>query len=197
MASSGERCCSFKECRLGFIKLSDGRVEVKTTLPGNVSNKKSNFIVKWESRGDAVFHTDCWTTVVKSSRTRSKKKTTLTLSMLEKTLIKEAVKTAEFHDSQRSIEVEAKRIAELIKSPSTYCVTFTGAGISTSAGIGDYRGKSGKWTEQDRYVLQRNLIVLTPMYPTAPGRPVESKPTQQKHVQLPCHLAQAHSSSAT
>ena len=39
----------------------------------------------------------------------------------------------------------------MLKS-ATHCVAFTGAGISTSAGIGDYRGKSGKWTLEDQEV---------------------------------------------
>ena len=34
----------------------------------------------------------------------------------------------------------AKRAADSIRK-STHCVAFTGAGISTSSGIGDYRGK--------------------------------------------------------
>ena len=43
---------------------------------------------------------------------------------------------------------EAIRIARLIKS-AKHCIVFTGAGISTAAGVGDYRGKSGKWTSHD------------------------------------------------
>ncbi|ESO94511.1 hypothetical protein LOTGIDRAFT_118322 [Lottia gigantea] len=67
----------------------------------------------------------------------------------EKLLVKEAAKTVEFFDSTDKIQTEASKVAELIRN-SQHCVCFTGAGISTSAGIGDYRGKSGKWTQQDQ-----------------------------------------------
>ena len=49
---------------------------------------------------------------------------------------------------QVSIGWEAIRIARMLSS-SQYCIAFTGAGISTAAGIGDYRGKLGKWTSCD------------------------------------------------
>ena len=48
-------------------------------------------------------------------------------------MVKEAMKTAEHHDSYDTITAEAERIADMIWSAS-HCVAFTGAGISTSAG---------------------------------------------------------------
>ena len=68
------------------------------------------------------------------------------MTAVEKTMIKEAAKTHERHDSSDVFEKEGKRIAAMIRKAS-HCVCFTGAGISTSAGSGDYRGKSGKWLE--------------------------------------------------
>lgn len=57
------------------------------------------------------------------------------LSRREALLIKEAAKTAEFFDDRATLESAAERIADLIKGAKS-CTAFTGAGISTSAGIG-------------------------------------------------------------
>eukprot|EP00731_Ephydatia_muelleri_P027826 Em0019g699a len=104
--------------------------------------------------------------VLKNARARPKKKASPTdITVEEKVLIKEASKTAEFHDSCPTIRNKAARVAGLIKK-SRYCVVFTGAGISTSAGIGDYRGKGGKWTQMDQAAttskLAESLVEPTP-----------------------------------
>jgi len=59
-------------------------------------------------------------------------------------------------------EVLAKKIDMLVKMirQSKHMVCFTGAGISTSAGIPDFRGPQGKWT--------REAQGLTPLAPKVP-----------------------------
>lgn len=54
--------------------------------------------------------------------------------------------TAEFFDSLSTVRAKAVSVAALLRSAQHACA-FTGAGISTSSGIGDYRGKNGMWTE--------------------------------------------------
>ncbi|WAQ96748.1 SIR1-like protein, partial [Mya arenaria] len=101
---------------------------------------------KWNDNGEGVFHRDCWAKLSDGAYGRS---ADLELSELEIKLVKEARKTAEYHDSDDYITAEAKRIAQMIRN-ADYPVFFTGAGISTAAGIGDFRGKDGKWTERDK-----------------------------------------------
>lgn len=159
--------CSLKSCTKLVDFNVDDHVEVQITLPeGTISTFLTKCVVRWSPSGEALFHHNCWTEVLKNARARPKKKASPTdITVEEKVLIKEASKTAEFHDSCPTIRNKAARVAGLIKK-SRYCVVFTGAGISTSAGIGDYRGKGGKWTQMDQAAttskLAESLVEPTP-----------------------------------
>lgn len=74
----------------------------------------------------------------------------------------------EYHDSSEQLNKSVEYLSNLIKV-SEHCVIYTGAGISTSAGINDFRGPDGKWTR------------------LANGQ----KPIVSTHFQLPtqCHMA--------
>ncbi len=120
--------CSF--CQ-DVIESNNGSVEVKVCLPSGY--KQLN--VLWSKNGEAIFHSHCWNDLLKNARMRNTKKCTIQLSIQEKSLIKEANKTAEYHDSEATIIDGCSAIVELINN-ANYCVAFTGAGISTSAGIG-------------------------------------------------------------
>ena len=158
-AATEENICSLKSCGKAIDSHDQTLVEVKVGMNKTSQDFLSKCVVRWHKvSGEAQFHGSCWTGLEKESRARGCR--TRGMSKEEKSLVREASETAEWHDSAVDLEREAARIARLLKQ-SSYCIAFTGAGISTSAGIGDYRGKDGKWTEMDRALAQgREKVVV-------------------------------------
>merc|ERR1719313_1373418 len=63
----------------------------------------------------------------------------------------------EFADSAAELEAKIADLESLVRE-SRNTVFFTGAGISTAAGISDYRGPTGVWTKQRVMKLQRRRV---------------------------------------
>ena len=79
-------------------------------------------LVDWAEDGSASFHYSCWTILCIAANDGL---CDLDLSYKEIDMIKEAMKTAELHDSDETFQKEAIRIAEMLKS-AHYCIGFTG-----------------------------------------------------------------------
>ncbi|XP_005094645.1 NAD-dependent protein deacetylase SRT1 [Aplysia californica] len=171
-----EFSCRLKSCAHPHpLSSKSARVEVKSALPrGGLRKVEDKLAVRWKKNGEAVFHPACWQRLTEAAsqqkrKKRVKKKTVKKDKALgmsgaspttrdnlgahviecERVMIQEASKTEEIFDSEEDVKEQAKRVALMIKS-AKHCVFFTGAGISTAAGLGDFRGKGGKWTEEDR-----------------------------------------------
>lgn len=56
----------------------------------------------------------------------------------------DAERTKEYSESGAELERKLDKLAKMVRA-SKYTVFFTGAGVSTSAGISGYRGPSGAW----------------------------------------------------
>jgi len=59
-------------------------------------------------------------------------------------------------DSESEIDAKCAQIGEMMRA-AKYCIVYTGAGISTSASIPDYRGPNGLWT-----LLKKGVKVEAP-----------------------------------
>eukprot|EP01105_Mastigella_eilhardi_P008182 TRINITY_DN2000_c0_g1_i1.p1 TRINITY_DN2000_c0_g1~~TRINITY_DN2000_c0_g1_i1.p1 ORF type:complete len:542 (-),score=133.70 TRINITY_DN2000_c0_g1_i1:34-1659(-) len=71
----------------------------------------------------------------------------------------------EYLEPEEQISAKAKQVAEYIRSAS-HCVVYTGAGVSTSASIPDYRGPEGMWTRHARGEIFGESPVLEDALPT-------------------------------
>ncbi|KAJ9551596.1 hypothetical protein OSB04_015641 [Centaurea solstitialis] len=93
----------------------------------------------------------------------------MSLGYAEKLSYKEdvgAVGMSEVFDSPHVLQQKIKQLAKMIKK-SKHLVAFTGAGISTSCGIPDFRGPKGVWTLQREG--KRLPEASLPFHRAAPG----------------------------
>lgn len=62
----------------------------------------------------------------------------------------------EIHEEEASVEQKVRQLAEMVRR-AKHVVVFTGAGISTSAGIADFRGPQGVWTIEEKLKKKKRI----------------------------------------
>ena len=131
----GRRACADREIHTG-----SARVEVSIPRAGFAELAAgAHTQVAWAHGETTVaFHAECWETLRDLAASGD-------MVAAELALMRVSEATAERFDSSNTLEAKAKRAAGLLSAASSV-ICFTGAGISTAAGLRDYRGKRGKWT---------------------------------------------------
>ena len=74
---------------------------------------------------------------------------------------------AEIFDSPEEVDSKVEILARWISKESSHTVFYTGAGISTSAGIPDFRGPKGVWTLEKKGMKPEINVSWNDATPTA------------------------------
>eukprot|EP00004_Rigifila_ramosa_P014423 TRINITY_DN3286_c0_g1_i2.p1 TRINITY_DN3286_c0_g1~~TRINITY_DN3286_c0_g1_i2.p1 ORF type:complete len:505 (-),score=115.23 TRINITY_DN3286_c0_g1_i2:22-1536(-) len=82
------------------------------------------------------------------------------------------VELLEFHDSEAVLDRKIEHLAALLAS-AKHAVFHTGAGISTSAKIADFRGPNGVWTRRDRKLPPPSSVDFAQAQPTLTHRAIK------------------------
>eukprot|EP00466_Bigelowiella_natans_P019793 jgi/Bigna1/48995/estExt_Genewise1.C_370062 len=77
----------------------------------------------------------------------------------------DADRIQEIQEQSSSQEAKIKTLANWVRK-SKYTVFYTGAGVSTSAGIGDYRGPTGAWTMKSEKKGKQKSVPMIDARPT-------------------------------
>eukprot|EP00005_Dracoamoeba_jomungandri_P008942 CAMPEP_0174263452 /NCGR_PEP_ID=MMETSP0439-20130205/18776_1 /TAXON_ID=0 /ORGANISM="Stereomyxa ramosa, Strain Chinc5" /LENGTH=338 /DNA_ID=CAMNT_0015348803 /DNA_START=35 /DNA_END=1048 /DNA_ORIENTATION=- len=72
---------------------------------------------------------------------------------------------AEYQEELKTLKPKLERLASWVNK-ANYVVFFTGAGISTSAGVPDYRGPKGAWTMRAKGKQAKARVPTTDAQPT-------------------------------
>lgn len=132
------RPCDNKTCGFCLEIIDVNQNGVICTVPTRHLRKlkpqtTNKFRIQWDlAKKTMSFHETCWDNIVGDE----------TLSRPEKTTIKTILETVEKFHSVHDIQQKAKEVVRLLMN-ARKVVSFTGAGISVSAGLNTYRGADG------------------------------------------------------
>lgn len=144
--TTASHTCCFRSCRNKAIDADhDAWLRVRLDIHnGTTAQDRRQWPIEvHDQTGVATLHQTCWDFVCTEHGRLIKRQT----SKLGK-LLRESSETAEFFDGHANVRQKAVQLAQILRE-AQHAVAFTGAGISTSAGIGDFRGLFGQWTEGD------------------------------------------------
>eukprot|EP00434_Breviolum_minutum_P030284 symbB.v1.2.026788.t2/scaffold2527.1/size76866/2 len=147
--------CSLLKCKEPICD-SDARVEVAISLKGEATSDSIDTLVNWKDGTTMAFHKSCWESLLQERAS---------LSGTELQRMQQVAATAEHFDSFDDLKQKAQQAANILQQ-SSRPICFTGAGLSTAAGLGDYRGKRGKWTLEGQGVDEAYTTVYEELRPT-------------------------------